>query len=226
MKKIITWLFIGIASMGMAHAKGLHGAYAGAAVGLSLAKVNYKMNDGEIVFKKGDGHMEGPNGLFFVGYGHHFPNCFYLGIELQLDVDSSKAKTIFKDDQVKATAERNGAGYAVVGRIGYAIIPMKSMFYVGLGGKSIDWEYKVTDSAGLSKTASNRSFRFYGEAGAEGAFNHMERLGWRLSYSVTPGKQVSGSPFPADHALATAPGNGMKFKSTEHLIRFGVFYRH
>lgn len=228
MKKIITLLFMGIASLGMAQAKGLHGPYAGVAMGISLSKVKFTMTDGAANFNKGDGHITRPNGLFFVGYGHHFPNCFYLGLEFQLDSDFSKARKIFNDQFVKATAERRSIGYAFVGRFGYAIIPMKSMIYIGLGTKSVDWQYKVQDvtGTGLTKTASKRAFRFYGEAGVEGAFNHVERLGYRVSYSFTPGKSVSGKPFPTGHVFNVAAGNGMTFKSTEHIFRVGVFYRH
>ncbi|HXF90383.1 MAG TPA: hypothetical protein VNJ29_00470 [Candidatus Nitrosotenuis sp.] len=232
MKQVLTMLFIGIASVGMVQAKGLHGAYLGVAGGISLSKIDFKVSDNDPIapsFNNGDGHITRPNGVFFIGYGHHFSNCVYAGAEAQLDTNFSKRRVFLKDQQVKIDGERKSIGYAFLARLGYAIIPMKSMIYIGAGIKSTNWSFRTTDASiggtGLSKTARKRAWRFYAEGGFEGAFNHNDRFGWRMSYSVMQGKRASAGEFPTGHILDGA-GSFSKFKPTEHLVRIGIFYRH
>jgi hypothetical protein len=209
-----------------AEARGLSGFYVGGAAGASLSRIQFSYDDGpaNAIFQKGNGHLNKFNGALFLGFGHLWSNCLYAGGEFEIDSNFSRSGMISNNQLAKVTVKRKGAGYTLLARAGYAMIPTKAMVFVGLGVKSTEWAFQARDTLApfASHGKSKRSWKFHVATGVEGLIN--DRLGWRVTYSYTPGKKIKVGEFPANHQLS-GEGSFAKIKPNEHIVRVGLSFR-
>lgn len=213
-------------------AKGLHGFYAGADIGMNYNSTDVTLDDGPAnpFFFKNRNRIVRPNLGFYIGYDHLFRNCLMLGMEVFGDFNSGGVKEIGYHraglPYAHVKAKRKGPGFGFLTRFGTAI-NQKTMFYLGFGAKSIGYLFTYEDQfPAISFKLQKRSLRFLTQVGFMGMFGNSENLGWRTSYSYVPGKQLVNRNIPrVTNGFLDGTGAYTTAKFTEHTIKVGAFYR-
>lgn len=175
----------------------------------------------------------GAIGGLHVGYGKHFPNRFYLGLEAYGNLSGNKATYTHSTATRSASfkSERNNA-FGIALRPG--IVFGNALFYAKLGVESADFKYSVSESItgpGGSKLSGSKNTRRTGFVPGIGvAFNVTDHviLGVEATHTFYNSTSVNNvgrrTAIPAN-AKAGSLTNSTKFQSQATDVFARVSYK-
>ena len=171
-----------LATTAMANTCSFSGFYAGGQVGMGVSKshVNTNTVPAAIDLKFGG---TGVVGGLHVGYGKHFPNRFYMGLEAYGNLSNSKS-----NNNVTIAANTYGFKIKREHNFGIALRPGivfgNTLVYAKLGVESGKFKYSNTFNNAVSSSSKKRVTAFVPGLGVAFHANEHVVLGLESTYSM------------------------------------------